>query len=199
MFVADPIKYIVCGRIAPEKGIHTVIEAFGSLSLRRNGPSAILTIIGNGPSSYVSSLKARIEAHGLVGVVQILPGVDRAGIPLALAEHDVLILASEYDEPLARAPQEAMAMGLLAVLSDAGGNTELVSDRVTGLTFPAGDAAALADRLAAISANREWASQLADRGTAFVPTHYAIERTVREIETYLAPVAGASHHVAGTS
>jgi glycosyltransferase involved in cell wall biosynthesis len=42
---------------------------------------------------------------------------------------------------------EAMACGCCVVASSAGGNPELVTDGVTGLLFPAGDAFALAERL----------------------------------------------------
>ena len=72
-------------------------------------------------------------------------------MPAVLADHDVLVLPTIRPEALSRAVQEAMTMGLVVVATSTGGTPEIVSDGLTGLAFPPGDATALARCLAALS------------------------------------------------
>jgi glycosyltransferase involved in cell wall biosynthesis len=59
---------------------------------------------------------------------------------------DIFVLPS-LSEGLSNSLLEAMGCGCCPIASDTGGNPELVKDGETGLLFPRGDAAALADRL----------------------------------------------------
>ena len=182
---APPLRCLVAGRVDPEKGVHTVVEAFGLLAERSPSPPATLTVLGDGPPPYLSSLRDATRALGLQGMVQFRAGIPRTAMPGLLAEFDVLILASEYAEPLARAAQEAMAMGLLVVGTITGGSGELLVHEETGLAFVAGDAASLAQQLERIAADPALARRLARAGQDVVRERFDIRRTVLETERYL--------------
>jgi glycosyltransferase involved in cell wall biosynthesis len=129
------------GRLAPQKCVDRLIEAFG----RMRAPAS-LVVVGDGPDrDRVHALAAGHPRVHLTGFV------DHTAVPAVLASLDVLVLPSAYEE-MGSVLTEAMASGLPVVASDVGGIPEVVRDGVTGLLVPPGDVDALAaalDRLAA--------------------------------------------------
>jgi glycosyltransferase involved in cell wall biosynthesis len=75
-------------------------------------------------------------------------------------------------------PLEAMAQGRLLIASDVGGHRELIQDGVNGFLFPAGNAAALADKVLEVLAHPEtWAAVKAG-GRRFVESERNWRRSV---------------------
>lgn len=126
--------------LRPEKGLDTLLDAFARIRDAR--PGLKLAIIGSGPSG--ADLEAHSRRLGLAGSCLFIPAV--SDVPEWLRSIDVFVLPSR-SESLSNSLMEAMACGCCVVASSAGGNPELVTDGVTGLLFPAGDAFALAERL----------------------------------------------------
>ena len=56
----------------------------------------------------------------------------------------MLVFPSEWDEPFAAVPVEAMSSGMAVVATTAGGTPEAITDGETGLLVPPGDPDALA-------------------------------------------------------
>lgn len=186
VFSMERLRCLVAGRIVAEKGVHTAINAFALLKKEdRLPPGLSLTILGSGPHDYMQGLQASVLASGLEQAICFRTPVPRAAMPAALAEHEALILPSEYDEPLARAIQEAMAMGLLVIGTTTGGSGELLVHHKTGLVFTAGDPASLAEQLLTACQHPMQASELARAGQLEVIHNYTIQNTVRQIEAYL--------------
>ncbi|MDW8319667.1 MAG: glycosyltransferase family 4 protein, partial [Anaerolineae bacterium] len=100
------VSCLVAGRVVPEKGLHTVIEAFAQLPehLKRR---CRLTILGDGPAAYVAALHSRVLETGLTDVVSFQAPIPRSAMPDVLRQHHILLLPSEYAEPIARSMQEA--------------------------------------------------------------------------------------------
>ena len=73
----------------------------------------------------------------------------RQDMPQMYSLMDVLVLPS-YREGFPRAPMEASAMGVPAVVSDVRGCREAVEHEVNGLRFPCGDVEALAESVIAL-------------------------------------------------
>jgi glycogen(starch) synthase len=111
-------------------------------------------------------------------------------MPEKMADYDVLILPSEYQEPISRAMQEAMAMGLLVIGTETGGSGELLVHEETGLVFEAADAQSLAQRLRRALDDAESAAALARAGQARVRNEFNIDLTVDRIEAYLQTLFG---------
>lgn len=180
----DVWSCLVAGRVTPEKGIHTVIKAFALL------PEPIrqryrLTILGDGPADYVAALQSRVLEKGLADVVKFQPPVPRSEMADVLRRHHVLLLPSEYAEPIARSMQEAMAMGLLVIGTVTGGSGELLEHERTGLVFEAGDPRSLARQLERTVGDPALAARLAAAGQARVRESFDIEQTIGKIEAYL--------------
>lgn len=180
---AATVSCLVAGRIVPEKGIHTVIDAFAQLRDLAN--AFRLTILGDGPPAYMTELQARVQAIGLEDLVRFQPPIPRQEMPRILDQHDVLLLPSEYAEPIARSMQEGMAMGLLVIGTTLGGSGELLVHEETGLTFDACDPASLARQLRRTVEEPVLTARLAAAGQARVHAAFRIDQTISGIEEYL--------------
>lgn len=148
------------GSFSRYEGLDLLLEATARLTSRR--PDIVLLLVGGGRME--ESLKAQVERLQLADRV-IMPGripYDRIRGVYALM--DILVYPrystrlTELVTPLK--PLEAMAMGKAVVASDIGGHRELIKDRQTGLLFPPGDAAALAEALTCLLGDHDLSRQL---------------------------------------
>jgi glycosyltransferase involved in cell wall biosynthesis len=128
------------GRFSPEKQYPLLVRAFAAA--RRRVPGSVLVLIGDGRER--GNVEAAAAEAGLDGSC-LLPGM-RGDVPDWLRCLDVFCLSSDQ-EGTSITLLEAGASGLPAVVTDVGGNPEIVEDGVTGLVVPALDAEALAAAL----------------------------------------------------
>jgi glycosyltransferase involved in cell wall biosynthesis len=132
----DAPRAVFVGRLAPEKGLDTLVEAWALV--RQAQPSARLTLVGEGPER--PALEAKVAALGLAGAVDLPGAAGDVGGPLRAA--DLFVLPSR-EEGMSIALLEAMALGLPLVASSVPGNRRLVQDFKHGRLVPPGDPAAL--------------------------------------------------------
>ena len=129
------------GRLAPEKGLDSLIDAWPAV--RATYPSAQLILIGEGPER--PHLEARTTDQGLTlgpGQAVEMPG----SVPdatAALRDVDLFVLPSR-EEGMSIALLEAMALGIPIVASSIPGNRRLIGDFKHGRLAPTGDPDALA-------------------------------------------------------
>jgi glycosyltransferase involved in cell wall biosynthesis len=168
-----------------EKGVHTTIEALGRLIADGHGGRVELTQIGAGHPAYEAQLKGLIEEGGLGDHVLHADPVPREDFPAFLAQYDVLLFPSIYEEPFARVVQEAMAAGLVVIGTTTGGTPEILEDGVNGLAFPPGDAAALAGAVVRLLETPGLAGELAAKGRRTVFERFSQEWMVDRVEAYL--------------
>ena len=179
------IKCLIAGRVAPEKGIHTVLDAFGLLAEQDKLQDIHLTIIGNGPPEYRHQLEAIIETYNLSSYITFANPVPIEEMPQVFAEHNVLLLPSEWDEPLSCTMLEAMSSGLLVIGTTTGGSGEALFHEQTGLTYTAGDVAGLATQLERIMQDQAFVASLAQKGQQLAETEFNMDVSVERIEAYL--------------
>jgi glycosyltransferase involved in cell wall biosynthesis len=145
-----PVIGVVCA-LRPEKGLPLLLDAFAKVRRGR------LLIVGSGP--MLADLEARARALSLGNSCHFGPA--QKDVAAWLRAIDIFVLPS-LSEALSNSLLEAMGCGCCPVASDTGGNPELVEHGVTGLLFPSGDPAALADRLRAVLDDAELRRRLAD-------------------------------------
>ena len=81
-----------------------------------------------------------------------VPGqMSRDALTSAYREHDILVFASTWEEPLGITLLEAMASGLAVVGTGAGGSAEILQPEVNALTFPRSDVQRVRNRSCALS------------------------------------------------
>lgn len=164
---------VVCA-VRPEKGLDTLIDAFGKIC--GNAAGVKLAIVGNGPS--LPELQTRAASLGLGEHVLFLPSRD--DVADVLRGIDIFVLPS-LSEAFSNSLMEAMACGCCAVASTAGGNPELVSHGETGLLFPPRDADALASRLRLLIENQELRARLAEAGSRWIQRNFSQEASARRM------------------
>jgi glycogen(starch) synthase len=185
----EPPRVLYTGQIAAHKGITTLVDALARLRALPGLAATQLTLVGGvRPVEYGDELRARIAALGLAGTVALVPARPRAELPALLGAHDVFAFPSEWEEPFALAPLEAMAAGLPVVASLRGGSAEVIRDGQNALAFAAGNAADLAKKLAWVLTHPCAAAALGQAASAEIRATYTVARQVAAVEAYLAAV-----------
>ena len=188
--VVEPLRCLVAGRVAPEKGIHTILHAFGQLHEAGQLHNISLTILGKGTDDYKEHLKQLMVRYQLEDFINFATPVPIEAMPTVLAEHDLLLLPSEWDEPLSCSMLEAMAAGLMVIGTTRGGSGEALFHLKTGLTFADGNPEALAEQLLVVMQDRKLMARLAAAGKREVETNFNMDVSVSRIEDYLQEVVG---------
>lgn len=175
-------------RIAPEKGLHVLTDAYVRFR-RRTGNAAIrLEAAGSmspGAQAYLDDATRVIERAGLGAEFSFRGAVDRAGKLAFLRGLDVLSVPATYDEPKGMFLLESMASGVPVVQPRRGAFTEIVERTGGGLLVDADDPEKLADGLYALWSNRALRDSLADRAFEGVRAHYAVAQSAtRLMEVY---------------
>jgi glycosyltransferase involved in cell wall biosynthesis len=163
---------VFVGRLHPQKGLATLLDAVGLIDRRAPGVLRV-TMIGEGPDR--ASLEAHVRRSGLERCVE-LPG-ERDDVRPDLRGADVFVLPS-HAEGLSNALLEAMAHGLPVVVSNVPGNVDVVRDDLNGIVFPAGDAVALADCLERLVADEATRARLGKAARATVEAEYDLDVVV---------------------
>jgi D-inositol-3-phosphate glycosyltransferase len=144
---AGPLLLYV-GRIAPIKGLTTLLDAVARLAARL--PGLRLLVVGGEADEPVDGheirLRRRIDALGLGEAVRFVGAQPQHALRDFYVAADALVLPSYY-ESFGMVALEAMACGTPVIASRVGGLTTTVRDGVTGFLVPEGDVAALAERL----------------------------------------------------
>ena len=178
---------VYVGRLAPEKGVALLLDAWRGLE---GAPS--LTIAGSGPDE--AALRER--ARGIPGV-RFLGEVARERVPELLAGAAFAVAPSLWYEVFPVSVAEAMAAGRAVVASDAGAMAELVEPAANGLLFRSGDAASLASACRRLLDDAELVRALGREGRARYEEELAPQRSTQRLlalyaEVMAAPRAGRS-------
>jgi glycogen(starch) synthase len=135
------------GRFVQEKGIPVLLEA--ARILLAEGYTFEVRLIGDGPER--SHIEEIIVRHNLSTCVHITGFLKGAALAEALRAVHVVVMPSVWEETAGLAAIEQMMRARLVIASAIGGLREVVGPG--GLTFPAGDAPALADHMKAVLQN----------------------------------------------
>jgi glycosyltransferase involved in cell wall biosynthesis len=117
-------------------------------------------------------LRAQAAAAGMTD--QLVFAGERADVGDLLPAFDVFVLPSKT-EGRSIALLEAAATGLPLVVTAVGGNTEIVSDEVTGLVIPSGDAGGLTGAILRLLGDRPLRQRLGAAAAGWVRSHAAVE------------------------
>ena len=144
---------VFVGNLVPVKGLDFLVQAWAMLMQRGTiCTQDRLIIIGDGPCR--SDLERRIARTGTAGTTRLTGPIPQAMVSDWIAASTLLCLPS-HTEGMPNVVVEAFAMGVPVVASKVGGIPELLSEGVNGLMVEPGNAAALADALAA-ALQRSW-------------------------------------------
>lgn len=156
------VAVLFAGRLEQRKdplGAVSAVEA-----ARADGAEVVLLIAGGGP------LEREVFARQSAGV---RPLGHRSDLEDLYAASDLFLLPS-HREGMSFALLEAMAHGLVPVVSDGPGHAETVGD--AGVVFPVGDLRAMSDRLAGLAADPAARERLGGAARERVSAKLSLER-----------------------
>jgi len=131
--VGDSVVF--SGRIAPEKGPDTVVEAMRRLPTNSR---LRLVFLGDGQGPGHEALRERARALG-PDRVEFAGFVDRERVIEELSRARALLMPARWYENMPNAVSEAMALGVPVLASAIGSLPEQVEDGVTGRLLPVDD------------------------------------------------------------
>jgi glycosyltransferase involved in cell wall biosynthesis len=144
------IRLLYAGRLAPEKGVEYLLQACQLIADR--GLAFQLRLVGTGP---LAETYRRLAMNlGLQAQVEFMGAVPRHRLGPLYRDADIICVPSISD-PLPTVVLEAMAAGCAVVGTNVGGIPFMIEDGVTGAIVSAGDAAAMADKIAELAENRQ--------------------------------------------
>lgn len=167
----DPVIGTV-GRLAPVKNQELLLRAVAA-----SNSNAHVVIVGEGPER--ASLQTLAAALGIAGRVRLLGHSD--DVRGEMAGFDVFALPSR-NEGMSNTLLEAMAASLPVVVSDVGGNVEIVRDGVDGLTFANGNRQGLTECLDRLSADTALRARLGHAARQRVTATFSIGAMVDRYE-----------------
>ena len=180
-------------RVAPEKGLHVLAEAYRELRSRPGlGKSRLLAAGYLAPEhqGYLDDVKTKLRDWGLGDQFEYRGEVDRAQKIAFLQSLDVLSVPATYQEPKGIFLLEAMANGVPVVQPRRGAFPEVVENTGGGVIVDADSPAALADGFLELWRDPARAAALGRAGADGVRRHYTVGRMAECAEAVYREVAG---------
>ncbi len=163
------------GTLTAEKSLDVLLAA--AARLRARLPEMHLVLVGDGP------LRRRLETQA--AVLGLGPRVQFTGLVADvrpwLGHVDVLVTPSRR-EGLPMVLLEALAMRRPVVATRVGGIPEIIEDGANGILVPPGDAAALAEALLRLLADRELRERMGNHGRQAVVERFGLAAMLRRTE-----------------
>ncbi|MDE0828500.1 MAG: glycosyltransferase family 4 protein [Vicinamibacterales bacterium] len=176
------------GRIAPEKGVHLLVDAYRNL--RERGALAgcrieVAGYLGGEHLSYWQSIEREVKAWGLDGEIQYRGELDLGEKVRFLQSLDLFVVPATYDDPKGMSLIEAMACGVPVVAARRGSYTELLERTGGGVLVAPDDFPALEETMRALVDDRERVVDLGQRARAGVCCRYTTdEMTTAALDVY---------------
>ena len=164
------------GRLDPEKGLDTLLEAVAQIKER----NFRLVLVGRGSEEYTAHLKQVVQEKGIAEKV-VFAGFVHPVLPY-VAGADFGILASTVQEGCPLSPQEYMSQGRPVVVTNNGGQREYVVQEQNGLLVPPGDAKALAEAMARLVDDAALRQRLGQQAKADFDDHLNYDHYYEQIK-----------------
>jgi glycosyltransferase involved in cell wall biosynthesis len=184
---------IFVGKIERNKGIVLLVEA--AIKLARSIPDLKLRLIGRGNADLISEIKAKAQAAGLTGLLDVPGPLAQTDLPAELSKAHAFAAPSVYEGGPGFVYLEAMACGLPVVACEGSGSSEIIAHGKTGLLTPTNDETALTEGLLRLLSNPDEARAMGKRGREYVENHASSTDCIRRLESiYLTVVRDKVKH-----
>ncbi|QJW97377.1 glycosyltransferase [Frigoriglobus tundricola] len=177
-------RYLIhVARHHPVKDQATLLRGFAQAASTL--PDLDLLMVGDGPlREELEALARELRVPERVKFLGI-----RTDIPELMRAADAFALTS-LSEAASLTLLEALASALPAIVTNVGGNPEIVRHEREGLLFPRGDANGCADAISRVFRNPELAARLGAAGRERAVERYQLDRTVEEYFRLYSRLAG---------
>lgn len=180
-----PVRLLYVGRLAPDKGLGTLVAALGIVHAAAPG-RVELRIAGWAAHGEEERVREEVRAHGVEDVVRFL-GPQAYGPELfgCFRDADLFVLPSP-SEGTPRVLVEAMMFGLPIVATRVGGVPDLVDEGTNGLLVPPNDPAAMAAALQVLLDDPGYRARMAQANHAAGAAH-TVEALAERMMSFIFP------------
>ena len=184
-------------RIAPEKGLHVLAEAFDRLARSGVAPGARLVVGGylGGRTAvrYAAAVRRWLATRGISRQVEILGTLDRTQKIELLRRIDVFSVPTTYPDAKGIFVLEALASGVPVVAPAHGAFPEIIESTGGGLLHEPGSAEDLASKLETLQRDEDLRLRLGSTGrSAVLERHTARGMAEATVEIYRGVVGAAA-------
>lgn len=183
-------RVVFTGRLHPQKNLPLLLHAWQQVV--RKIPASLL-LVGDGPQR--SDLRQLATSLGIEHAVHFA-GHQTDVLPYLRAA-DIFVLPSRA-EGMSNSLLEAMAVGLPAVVSRIGGNTDLVAENRTGYLADPNDPADLARAILLLLRDPELRRRMGQTAREFVRARYSLQAIVDRYEGIYRELSSKVRHPAGS-
>ncbi len=181
----DGFRIGYMARIAPEKGLHHLVESFIQLAGQPQHQDLSLHAagwLGEANRGYLSDLEERIAKAGLSDrfVYHGSPSLEEK--VRLLRSFDVMSVPTEYQDPKGLFVLEALALGVPVIQPEHGAFPELIASTGGGLLVRPGDAAHLGEAINQLKADPALRVRLGQSGAQRVAERHTIEQAAKAMK-----------------
>ena len=191
----DPFTIGYFARVAPEKGLHNLADAYRILRTEKGLPPSRLLVAGYLPPEhkpYLAGIAEGLHLAGLGDEFVYRGTVERAKKVQFFHDIDVLSVPSPYHEPKGLYLLEAMACGVPVVQPDHGAFPELIAKTGGGILARSDSGADVADALYDVWKDPAGAAEMGRRGADGVRRHYTVTHMAEHVlRIYQETIRGA--------
>lgn len=184
----EPFTIGYFARVAPEKGLHVLAEAYRLLRRREDFPPAKLEAAGYlAPEHkpYLQEVESKMREAGLADEFHYHGEVEREAKINFFQNVDVVSVPTTYAEAKGLSVIEAMASGVPVVQPRHGSFPEILERTQGGLLCEPNDSASLAEAIYSLWKNSELATDFGKRGAVAVRQHYGVAQMAeRALDVY---------------
>jgi glycosyltransferase involved in cell wall biosynthesis len=161
-------------RFVPIKNLEMLIHA-GKKLQQKSIPFQI-SIFGDGPLK--KSLSSLIKSASLENHINLEPFEENI-LPI-ISSFDIFVLCSHH-EGMPMSLLEAMALSRPVICTAVGGMKEIIKDRLNGLLVPDNDSTALANAIALIHNDANFAKSIANNARTTIENNFDITQTTKQL------------------
>jgi glycosyltransferase involved in cell wall biosynthesis len=175
--IPDPFTIGYFARIAPEKGLHNLADAYRVLRTEKGLPPSRLMAAGYLPpehKAYLEGIAENLRAAGLGDEFVYGGAVDRAKKVQFFHDIDVLSVPSPYHEPKGLYLLEAMACGVPVVQPNHGAFPEIIERTGGGVLARSDSGTDVADAILSLWKDPARRQALGRAGAEGVRRHYTV-------------------------
>jgi glycosyltransferase involved in cell wall biosynthesis len=179
----EPVVIGYFARIAPEKGLHLLCEAYRLLrQMPGVGPTRLRAggYLGEAGRAYLEKIRRDIAAWGLADQFDYIGEPDRAGKIGFLRSLDVFSTPTTFREPKGLPVLEALACGVPFVAPAHGVFPELAETTGGGVLVKPDDPQSLSEGLARLVADARLRNEMGRRGGEMVRREFTAEQMAEE-------------------
>jgi len=185
------------GRIAPEKGLHLLCDAFLQLQKRGEVEDASVEAAGYlAPERkpYLEEQRKKFQDAGDPGAFVYRGAPDWKGKMEFLAEADILIMPATFDEPKGLPALEALANGVPVIAPRRGAFPEMIEATGGGVLFEPDSVNSLAEAMLTCVRNWDATMEMGRRGYERVHAGWTLQHMAAQTEQVFAEVAARARH-----